>query len=131
MLQPTILDDSDPLLGRVRAICLAYPDAVEVPSWGRSTFRAGKRIFVVMSAGMDRPYSIVFKPDVDERLAFVQDDRFFVPPYWGPSGWLAIDLDRPDTDWAELAEIIDTSYRQVALKRQLRALDAKGSLPLV
>jgi hypothetical protein len=30
-----------------------------------------------------------------------------------------------DTDWALVAELIDTSYRQVALKRQIAALDAR------
>ena len=131
MEQPRILDPDDPFLKRVRGICLGYPEVVEVPSWGRATFRAGKRIFVVMSASMERPYSIVFRPDAEERNAYLQDDRFFIPPYWGPSGWLAIDVDKPDTDWTELAELIDTSYRQVALARQLKVLDAEGPLPLV
>ena len=125
MEHPLVIDPLDPLVERVRAICMSYPDAVEVMSWGRSTFRAGKKIFVVMSSSMDRPYSIVFKPDADERPALVQDARFFIPPYWGPSGWLGIDIDGPATDWTELRELIDTSYRQVALQRQLRALDSR------
>lgn len=48
----------------------------------------------------------------------------FVPKYWGPSGWLAIDLDRDAQDWSETSELIETSYRQVALRRQLAVLDA-------
>ena len=128
---PIVIDPDDPYIVRVRGICMAYPEAAEVVAWGRPTFRAGKRIFIMMSASMDRPYTIVFKPDAEERLAHLQDDRFWSPPYWGPGGWLAADLDRPDTDWAELAELIDTSYRQVALKRQLKALDARGHVPLV
>jgi len=32
-----------PLSERVRGICMAYPEAVEVISHGRCTFRAGKR----------------------------------------------------------------------------------------
>ena len=35
------------------------------------------------------------------------------------------DLDGPDTDWALLAELIETSYRQVANRRQLAALDVQ------
>jgi hypothetical protein len=34
------------------------------------------------------------------------------------------DLDAPGTDWQLLAELIETSYRQVANRRQLVALDA-------
>ncbi len=102
-------------------------------AWGRPTFKAGKKIFVVMSSSMDRPYSIVFKPDADERLAFLQDARFFTPPYWGTSGWLGIDIDidGPVPDWIELREPIDTSYRQVALQRQLRELDSRRAESLV
>ena len=120
-----MIDPLDPLVERVRAMCMSYPDAAETTSWGRPTFKAGKKIFVVMSSSMDRPYSIVFKPDADERPALVQDARFFIPPYWGPSGWLGIDIDGPATDWTELSELIDTSFRQVALQRQLRALDSR------
>lgn len=128
---PLVIDPADPLVERVRAICLRYPEAVEVTAWGRPTFRAGRKIFVFVSSSMDRPGSIVFKPDADDRPAYLQDPRFFSPPYWGPGGWLGIDIDAPTTDWAELAELIDSSYRQVALVRQLRALDATASRPLV
>jgi predicted DNA-binding protein (MmcQ/YjbR family) len=72
---------------------------------------------------MDVPLSMVFKPDSDDEPALRQDARIFSPPYFGPSGWLAIELDRVD-DWHEIAELVDASYRQVALVRQLKALDA-------
>lgn len=127
MEHPPVIDPRDPLVERVRGLCLGYPEAAEVVSWGRPTFRAGKRIFVMVGSSMDRPYTIVFKPDPADRPALVQDDRFFSPPYWGAMGWLAIDIDRPDNDWTELAELIDASYRLVALRRQLRELDARSS----
>ena len=121
-----MIDPRDPLVERVRAICMAYPEAVEVTAWGRPTFRAGKKVFVMVSSSMDRPYTIVIKPDPDDRPALLQDDRFFSPPYWGPGGWLGIDIDAPETDWSELAELIDASYRQVALQRQLKQLEARS-----
>jgi predicted DNA-binding protein (MmcQ/YjbR family) len=125
MEHPRLFHEPDAALDRLRIICLSLPEAVEVLAWGRPTFRAGKKIFVTVGAHMDRPYSIVFKPDPEERRALVDDPRFFIPPYYGPAGWLAIDFDSPDTDWQELAELIDTSYRQVALKRQLAELDRR------
>jgi predicted DNA-binding protein (MmcQ/YjbR family) len=131
MEHPLVIDPRDPLVERVRGICLTYPESAEVRAWGRPTFRAGKKIFIMVSASMDRPHTIVFKPEADERLAYLDDPRFFSPAYWGPGGWLAIDIDSPSTDWTELAELIDTSYRQVALKRQLTALDSRHSEPLV
>jgi hypothetical protein len=78
---PRILDPSDPLLERVRGICLAYPEEVVIPSWGPATFRAGKRIYVVMSASTERACSIVFRPNAEEWNDDLQDDRFFIPPY--------------------------------------------------
>ncbi|PXA70368.1 MmcQ/YjbR family DNA-binding protein [Cryobacterium arcticum] len=124
MEHPLVFDEPDAALERLRTLCLGFPEAVEVLAWGRPTFRAGKKIFITAGSSMDRPHSIVFKPDPEERRALVQDSRFFVPPYFGPAGWLAIDFGAPDTDWVELAELVETSYRQVALKRQLRELDA-------
>ena len=50
--------------------------------------------------------------------------RFVVPPYFGPSGWLALDLAAAPPDWQEVLELLESSYRQVALVRMRRALDA-------
>lgn len=126
MEHPQVVDPRHPLVERVRAICLAYPESAEVWAWGRPTFRAGRKIFVMVAASMDRPFTFVFKPGPDERLAYLDDGRFYAPPYWGPGGWLAAYLDDPRADWTEFAEIIDTSYRQVALVRQIKALDSRS-----
>lgn len=118
------LDLDEPLFKRVREICLAYPEAVEIEAWGRPTFRAGKRVFVMVASSLKRPNTIVFKPDPVDEPALRQHPRIFETPYFGGAErWLAIDFDQPDTDWTELAELIDASYRQVALVRQLRALE--------
>jgi len=115
--------DDDPFLSDLRRICLALPESVEVEAWGRPTFRAGKKIFAVFSGSEDDHHTLIFKPDADEREALVQDERFLVPPYFGPSGWLGLDLTVAPVDWDEVAELVETSYRQVALKRMLKALD--------
>jgi hypothetical protein len=49
-----------------------------------------------------------------------------VPPYFGAAGWVALDFTAAEVDWGEVAELIESSYRQVALKRMLRALDPAG-----
>ena len=119
---PEVVDPRHPLVERVRAIAMRFPDAVEAAPWGRPTFKAGKKIFVFVGATMEQPFTIVIKPDPLDAPALRQDPRFWSPPYWGPSGWLAIDID-VGSDWDELTELIDSSYRQIALKRQLQALD--------
>ena len=117
--------DDDVGLAELREVCLALPEAAEIEAHGRPTFRAGVKgkIFATYGAANDRPHSVIFKPDSDERPALVQDPRIFIPPYYGPSGWLALDFETAPPDWEEIAELVETSYRQVALKRQLKALD--------
>ena len=119
-----MVDPGHPLVERVRRICLALPEAVEVEAWGRPTFRAAKPIFVHVAATSERPLSIVVKTDPEEHLALLQDGRFSGVPYYSRDHWVGADLDAPDTDWELLAELIETSYRQVANRRQLAALDA-------
>jgi hypothetical protein len=116
--------ERDPYLRELRRACLAFPETVEVEAWGRPTFRAAKKMFAVFTGSEDDRHSVVFKPEPDERDALVADERFFVPPYFGPSGWLALDFTAASVDWQEVAELMESSYRQVALKRMLKALDA-------
>lgn len=115
--------EDDPLLLALRPVALSFPEAVEKESWGRPTFRAGK-IFATYGVTEDHPRSLIVRPDLDDRVALLQDPRFFVPPYYGPSGWLGLDLAAAAPDWDEVREMLDASYRQVANQRMLRALDA-------
>ncbi|WP_211239501.1 MmcQ/YjbR family DNA-binding protein [Jiangella gansuensis] len=124
MAHPRMYRDDDLYLAELRAACLRFPEAVEVEAWGRPTFRAGKKIFAVFGGHDDHPFAVIFKPDPDDRPALLDDARFYVPAYFGPSGWLALDFTAADVDWDEVGELLDASYRQVALKRMLKALDA-------
>lgn len=116
--------DDDPYLAELREACLRFPEAVEVEAWGRPTFRAGSKMFAVFEGNDAHPYAVIFKADPDERTALLGDRRFYVPAYYGPSGWLSLDFTAADVDWDEVGELLDASYRQVALKRMLRALDS-------
>jgi len=51
-------------------------------------------------------------------------DRFFVPPYVGPSGWIGIRLDK-SPDWHEIGELMRDAYRLVAPKKLLARLEAR------
>ena len=124
MAHPRMYSDDDPHLAELRELALGFPEAEEKESHGRPNFFAGK-VFAVYSGIEARPYGVIFKPDPDDRAALLEDDRFYVPPYYGPGGWLALDLEAAPVDWDEVAELLDASYRQIALKRQLKALDAR------
>jgi hypothetical protein len=114
-----------PLTARVRALCLPYPEAVEAIAHGRCTFRAGRRQFAIVGVGPEP--AVLFIPDDLERPVLLERDDVFVPPYEGASGWLALRVEVDAGDWPLLGELIDTSYRRVALQRQLRALDSAGA----
>lgn len=119
-----------PLVERTRAMCMRYPEAAEVVAHGRCTFRAGKRQFAIVGAAHDDRGAVEFLPDPQEREALLERDDVFVPAYEGAYGWLAIRVEAASGDWDLLAELIDTSYRRVALVRQLRALDAAPVVPV-
>lgn len=116
--------DDDPHLAELRDVCLALPEATEVEAWGRPTFRAGK-IFTIFEGNDEHPFAVVFKPSADEQPALLADPRFYSPAYWGRGGWLALDLTVAPVDWTEVAELVEASYRQVALKRMLATLDGR------
>ncbi|NDK91338.1 MmcQ/YjbR family DNA-binding protein [Gordonia desulfuricans] len=125
MPHPIMFDDADPFLVRVREIALALPDTTEVVAHGRPTFRCGKMFGNYgggEKGGERHDQSLLFIPDTAEREALMADPRFFLPAYLGPYGWLGILLD-DDTDWVEVSELLDASYRHVAPKRSIAKLD--------
>ena len=114
-------------LTRLRRICLALPEAHEVEAWGEPTFRVRNKLFA-MYANAENHHgggqAAVWCKAAPGNLAVMvkaDPDRFFVPPYVGPSGWIGIRLDRK-TDWAEVGELMKDSYRLVAPKRLLSSM---------
>lgn len=128
-----MFDDADPVLARVRGLALGFPEAAEKISHGRPNFHT-KKSFAIYGGGTKGGHnrfnqSILVKPDADELPGLKADSRFFEPAYWGSVGWMGLDLtagsaDGPDVDWAEVAELLDMSYRNTAAKTLIRRLDA-------
>jgi hypothetical protein len=128
MAHPIMFDDADPLLARIRAVALAFPGAAEKISHGHPAFYTTK-VFAyyggsikVDGAYVSHPRSLIVLPEPGEREALLENPDCYVPAYLGPSGWIGIDL-TPRTDWAEIAELLDASYRLTAGKRRVAALD--------
>lgn len=122
-------DEDDPFLRELRPIALALPQAQQKISHGHPVFYT-KKIFAIFGAMVkgdhgDRRHaqSVVFLPDELERAALVAEDRFFVPAYYGPSGWLGLDLRAEPPDWQEVAELLEMSYRNTAPATLCRELD--------
>lgn len=131
MPHPIMFSDDDPPLIRLREIALGFPDASEKISHGRPVFCAPK-IFAMYGGSRKEapgvhtqyPRSVLVKVEESERAALEQDSRFFYPAYMGPYGWLGLDL-AADVDWAEVAELIDASFRLIAAPKLIRRLDAQ------
>lgn len=109
-------DDPDPI-ERLRAICLALPEVEERPFGGHTApaFRVRGKLFVMTS---EDGGSMQCKagPGVQEALVGSDPERFYVPGYVGPKGWVGARLG-VGQDWDELAELVEDSYRMIAPKR--------------
>ena len=143
MAHRRIYRDDDPGLIEVRRICLALPDAHEVESHGLPTFRT-KKIFAVYgatakgaaSSELEYPHSVLFLPDPHEAPLLLREEGFFVPAYYGPYGWVGLDLGAGlesagaagsptgSVDWDDVRELIVGSYRRTAPRRSVARLDA-------
>jgi hypothetical protein len=115
-------------LVRLRRLCLALPEAHEVEAWGEATFRVRNKMFATFAsreghhgAGHDSAW---VKATAENQQLLVQSDpdRYFVPPYVGPSGWIGIRL-TGDVDWDDVQDLLRDGYRMIAPKRLLAELD--------
>ena len=113
---------------RVRAICLALPEAVEKPFGDHSSpaWRVQDKFFVMMP---EDGASLTLKSgkEAQEVLLRSDPDRFFFPKYVGSKGWIGVTLGRAaDVDWDELAELIVESYCLIAPKRLAAQVELGG-----
>jgi predicted DNA-binding protein (MmcQ/YjbR family) len=108
-------------LARLRSLCLSLPETSERASWGHPNFRAGKRTFVAFERVKGRA-SIAFRLHPDEVNRLLERRQFFVTPY-GRGLWVSLWADGR-IDWRAVETLVDRSYRVVALKRMLTALEA-------
>jgi len=133
MSHPRMFDDDDPLLAEVRRLALELPGTHEKISHGRPAF-CTQKVFAYYGGSLkvggewvQCTTSILVQPDHDDRQGLLDDPRVYVPAYVGPSGWLGIDLvdATGQTDWDEVSELLDASYRRTAPKKLIAELDAR------
>jgi predicted DNA-binding protein (MmcQ/YjbR family) len=118
--------DESLLLTGLRQVCLCLPEVRETVKWGHPTFEAGKKMFAVLDQ-YDGRLCIAFRASPEKREALLADNRFFDAPYAARHGWVCLHADGP-IDWTEIQEWLRDSYRLVALKRMLSALNDPDKL---
>ena len=112
----------DPRLARLTEICLALPEATRDDSGRHAGFRVRGRTFAYYlddHRGDEGIVGLVCKAHVGENEALIASDpeRFYMPAYLGPKGWLGFRLDTDHVDWEEARELVTESYALVAPKR--------------
>jgi hypothetical protein len=118
--------DPQAVLERVRAACLALPEADETISHGIPAFRVAGKMFAYWRHnhhGDDATVVCVKTTGRDEQELLIEadPDLYSRPAYLWPSGWIGVNLAPADTDWAHVVERLKTSWRLAAPKRLLTA----------
>ena len=114
-------------LEHLRRICLALPEATERFNHGSPTWAVrNKRTFATFADHVHGDDHVSLwcpaPPGAQEEMLATDPERFFRPPYVGPSGWLGVYLD-VEVDWIEIAEIVTDAYRVVAPKSLVAVID--------
>ena len=108
-------------LERLRAICLALPEATEALAHERPCFQVRGKTFVMFLDDHhgDGRLAIWCKAPPGAQAALVESspERFFVPPYLGPRGWIGARLEAFVVDWSVVTACIEESYRMTAPAR--------------
>lgn len=115
------------ILKKLRAICLALPDASETVSFGHPTFQVAKKTFCVLE-----PYKgelcLVFKAELPAQQALIQSPRFFTAPYIGKHGWVSLRC-TGKLDWGEIEDLVGESHGLVAAKTRAKAGGTPATKP--
>jgi predicted DNA-binding protein (MmcQ/YjbR family) len=105
-------------LARLRKICLAIPGAVEKESHGEPTWFTGPKgkVFAMFdNHHHGAPHISVYVAgtvDLQELLVAQDPERYWVPPYVGHKGWIAIVLDTKP-DWTAVEKLVQESFAMV------------------
>lgn len=117
--------DTDALLARVREIALLLPEAAERLSHGMPGFHIEKGKFFAYfwhDHHGDGETSVIVKTSGGEEQAMLIEadpDFYYRPPYFGPSGWVAMRVAAAETDWDRVADRVAASWEMVAPRRLL------------
>ena len=95
-------------------------------AWGHPVFKAGTKTFAAIEPLKGRP-SLAFRLEPVDVDLLLSQKSFFETPY-GRGLWASTWADTR-LDWTLIAGLVERSYRIVALKRMLSALDGAAAEP--
>ncbi len=102
------------ILERLRAICLALPEAYEEPAWIGVRWRIRQRTFAHVYTREDRVL-MTFRCPGEEIDGLVASGPWFAKADWG-TNVVRMSL-KGNVDWTEVEELLTESYRLLAPKK--------------
>ena len=109
-------------LDALTKICLALPETRREDKESHCAFLVGKKTFAyyLNNHHGDNIISVCCKVLPGENTFLVESnpDRFYLPAYIGPRGWIGLRMDLPKLNWSEVKELILGSYLQLAPDRR-------------
>jgi predicted DNA-binding protein (MmcQ/YjbR family) len=113
-------------LAAIRKHALSYPEAIEDHPWGDQVIKVKGKIFVFLGAGKDGGFGISAKLPETHELALTL--KYVTPTGYGlgKAGWVTAQLAKGRRIPIDLfKDWVDESYRAVAPKTLVKALDAR------
>jgi hypothetical protein len=116
------------VVDRLRALCLALPEATENPAWAGVQWRIRRRTFAHVLA-VDFPdgpvTALTFRSSGMELTALRTAGLPFFATAWG-TDQVGLVLD-DGTAWDDVAELVTESYCVLAPRKLVRLLDRPGT----
>lgn len=111
---------------RLVEICKKLPEVeVDVAGEQHLAFRIRKKTlaYYLFDHHGDGMVAFCCKSSLSAQRRLVKEDpvSFFVPPYLGAKGWIAIRLDLDEVDWETVSKLARRAYQDLA-PRKLAAL---------
>jgi hypothetical protein len=96
-----------------RELCLAFPEAEEFESHGSPNYRARKgKVFAVWALNHHGDGHVALwlnTPAMEQSRLLASSKHIYKPPYVGPSGWIAVELNR-GVSWKRVCELAHMAY---------------------
>ena len=100
-----------------RELCLAFPGAEEFESHGSPNYRsrlgAGKgKVYAIWALNHHGDGHVALwlnTPALEQSRLLVSSRHLYKPPYVGPSGWIAVELNK-GVSWKRVCELVHMAY---------------------
>jgi hypothetical protein len=119
------MDDVPPeILDRLSSICLGLPEAYEEPAWTGTRWRVRQRTFAhvrTIESDDERVTRMTFRAPAGELDALANAGPSYYRADWGRD--VVGIVFGPDTDWAEVAEMLTDSFCVLAPQKLIARVE--------